>query len=263
MLEYGMMNAWDERTRAWLRDSLSRDVMLADGEEVVARMAGSHLWQDPENEFSAWRPGSVYVTTDRLLVFRREPPAVLWESRLVDIQTIDVSGETNAGGEQAERLLVRKTDGSTHTMTASQPARLRELVGRLTSAPSAADPRGVGLPQRETEPLFEAPLWYLEPRSGAGEWRGGVGSCDAAGGFSWTGGLDQRPSIRLRLDQIRDIRLEEGRAPVGRGNLVVEAEPGTFRLASDRVDQWVLVLRGLLGARAEGDREADDGARDQ
>ena len=59
MLEYGMMNGWDERTRAWARDAVSRQVPLHNGEDVVAKMAGAYFWQDPVSSaatFSAVPP---------------------------------------------------------------------------------------------------------------------------------------------------------------------------------------------------------------
>ena len=66
-----MMRSWDERTRAWVRNSVSRDVPLLDGEEVVAKMAGGHRHDDDFG--SVWRPGTLYLTSMRLLVFRRDP----------------------------------------------------------------------------------------------------------------------------------------------------------------------------------------------
>src|SRR5690625_6327151 len=46
MLEYGMMRDWDEKTRAWVRKSIARHFPLAEGEEIVAKMAGGHFHRD-------------------------------------------------------------------------------------------------------------------------------------------------------------------------------------------------------------------------
>jgi Gas vesicle protein len=260
MLEYGMMSGLDERTRSALQQSAARQLPLRDGEELVARMAGSHHWQDAASSFSAWRPGAVIVTSERLLVFRRDPAAILWEAELADIASLEVRRERTAGGEPQQIVAVSTRDGALHSLTAAQPERLRELVrpGRsaLTDADAAA-PRDRAKSDEEAAPLFEAPLWYFEPRRGTGEWRGGTGTCDVTGGFTWKGPIDQRASIRLPIETIRSIEVVEGRTPVGQSVLVVDAEGGTFHLASDRVEQWALLLRGLVRSHA------DSGAQDQ
>src|ERR1700710_567211 len=80
MLEYGLMKGWDERTRAWDRQSVSRQIPLLDGEEILAKMAGGYYDPGSERSFATWRLGTLLLTTHRLIVFRREPPEVLWES---------------------------------------------------------------------------------------------------------------------------------------------------------------------------------------
>src|SRR3954469_23640849 len=112
MLEYGMMNGWDERTRAWVRDSLARQVPLRPGEDVVARMAGGYYWQDPSGSAAAWRPGRIYLTTERLMVYRREPQEVLWQAALGAISGMELRMEPSVGGEARTRLLVRTDDGA-------------------------------------------------------------------------------------------------------------------------------------------------------
>lgn len=43
MLEYGMMREWDEKTQAWVQQSVARHFPLQEGEEVIAKMAGGHF----------------------------------------------------------------------------------------------------------------------------------------------------------------------------------------------------------------------------
>ncbi|WP_418607965.1 gas vesicle protein [Georgenia sp. SUBG003] len=82
MLEYGMMRSWDEQTREWVRRSVSRHVPLAEDEEIVMRMAGGHRQDEPHG---TWRPGTVYLTSRRLIVWRADPREVLWQVRLEDV----------------------------------------------------------------------------------------------------------------------------------------------------------------------------------
>src|SRR5690625_2935525 len=39
MLEYGMMRDWDEKTRAWVRQSFARNFTLAARHEIIAKKA--------------------------------------------------------------------------------------------------------------------------------------------------------------------------------------------------------------------------------
>lgn len=77
MLKYGMMRDWDEKTRRWVRQPVARHFPLADREEIVAKTACGHFQQDFAE---TWRPGGLYLTNQRLVVFRRDPKEVLWSS---------------------------------------------------------------------------------------------------------------------------------------------------------------------------------------
>src|SRR5699024_2423308 len=60
MHEYGMMRAGDEKTGAWVRQSVARNFPLAAHEEIIAKMAGGHL----QHDFSTvWRPGGGAFTS--------------------------------------------------------------------------------------------------------------------------------------------------------------------------------------------------------
>lgn len=109
MLEYGMMRDWDQRTRAWVQRTAARDLPLREDEELLAKMAGGYFSRDDFHR--DWRPGSVYLTTSRLLVFRRDPREVLWEAELGQLRGAEVHPERTIGGEMLERLHLRTADG--------------------------------------------------------------------------------------------------------------------------------------------------------
>lgn len=264
MLEYGMMKNWDERTRAWVRDSVSRQVPLRDGEEVVAKMAGGHYWRDPDGSFATWRPGSIYLTTHRLIAFRRDPQEILWQANLYDIAGIELQTESSVGGEKRSRLHVEKHDGGTALLSAAQPQRLQDLVrqarnGTIEIESSAGGPAGRSQAERDSKDdpetlLFEGDVWYQEQRAGSPIWRGGTAKYDSEEGFTWKAALDRRPAVRLKAAEMTAVRAENGHTPVGNSSiLILESETSVFRLASDRVEQWALLLHGVSQQEQAGE----------
>jgi hypothetical protein len=265
MLEYGMMRDWDQRTRAWVQKTSARDLPLREDEELLAKMPGGYFSRDDFHR--DWRPGSVYLTTSRLLVFRRDPREVLWEAELTALRGAEIRAERTIGGEMLERLHLREADGGEAVLSASSPRRLRELV--LQQAPAAArtlpadgsvaeDPTRAGDGHRPTgEDAVEGHLWYREDLAGRSAWRGGSGRLDEAG-FVWKSAMDTRPAIRLRPGQLREVHLEDGQVPSGDSRLLrLETTAGEFVLAGD-VSRWQNPLRDLAGrlAPTTDDKEA-------
>ena len=126
MLEHGMLREWDAQTRAWVERSISRDVPLERGESVVARMPGAYEQRRPE---PLSRPGTVYLTNRRLLVFRREPAALLWSAPFGAIQRAWVDMVPVTGGI-APRVHIAMRDGQVEQVAAQDPDRLAKLLAR-------------------------------------------------------------------------------------------------------------------------------------
>lgn len=247
MLEYGMMRQWDDQTRAWVQRSISRSVPFAEGEELIARMAGGH---ERSGLYTAWRPGTLYLTDRRLFLFRREPREMLWEAPLERIRAIEPDPERSVGGEDRLRLRVVLDDGSEVRLSAAEPERmltlLREQMDRLGRPLSTALPRQG--PARDI--LREGQVWYHEPRGGGPVWRGGVARLDRRTGLTWKSPLDARAAVALLPGEIRRLRLETGRTPVGSGVLIVEAQGEAVRLAPEDVHAWSEAILKLLESRA-------------
>jgi hypothetical protein len=232
MLEYGMMRSWDERTRAWVRNSISRDVPLFDGEEVVAKMAGGHRHDDDFG--SVWRPGTLYLTSMRLLVFRRDPPEVLWQAALRDVQDLALVDEPTVGNDERQRLHVR-TGGGIATLSPAKPQRLYEL---LTNQLGPLDHSQGATKQLADIPLLSAQMWYHEPRSSSAVWRGGRGTLERSGRFTWKGALDARPAVRIDMADVTGVRVESGGTPTGTPRLILESSSRSVVVTTDDVDSW-------------------------
>ena len=264
LLEYGMMRDWDEKTRAWARESAARLFPLAEDEDVLARMAGSHEWQDPVTGSAVWRPGLVYLTTQRLLVFRPEPAGILWEAPLAAIKDIEVRIEHPRGTEPASRIDVTLEDGERAVLTAARPGHLRNLA--LSSRPGGS--ARAGAPQGQaTAGTVEAPpavsgtgasgghegeLWFQEQRSSGSVWRPGTARYDADAGFTWRGETDRRPSVRLASHEIRDVSMQTGETPTEDDHVLTVTTPeASFSFTGPRLGDWEKLLAEEEGHDAE------------
>lgn len=243
MLEYGMMRSWDEQTREWVRRSVSRHLPLAEDEEIVMRMAGGHR-QDERH--GTWRPGTVYLTSHRLIVWRADPKEVLWQARLEDVTGVDLRTERSIGGEDRVRLAVA-TDRGTALLSAAAPERLHGMLREQGIGPAA---RALNPSPEST--AFEGSVWYQEQLSTGPVWRGGTAVVDRGGGVTWKGALDQRPAVRLRAEELLAVDVESGRTPAGSSVVVVRTPRGSVRFAAQDPGPWVRELRrASRGARPE------------
>lgn len=250
MLEYGMMRDWDEKTRAWVRKSIARHFPLAEGEEIVAKMAGGHYQQDFSN---TWRPGGLYLTNQRLVVFRRDPKEVLWETDLAHISALRLHDERTIGSETRTRLLVDTVDDTTTMLSAAAPQRVRELIAQarpMVKLPSAAS-------QPSTDTKSSTHAWYLETRAGGDTWRGGALTVEDQR-LLWQAPLDARPAVNLPWHQLTDIELVERKAPSGH-NMVLHlvAENASVYLAISQPERWLKFFQSKIPQHIETKEGSD------
>ncbi|ANB04400.1 gas vesicle protein GVPa [Streptomyces ambofaciens] len=244
MLEYGMMRNWDEATRAWAERSAGRRALdLREGESIVRRMSGGHLLT--EGVYHGWRPGTVHLTDQRLVVLREEPREVLWQTELDAVGSVRLKPERTVGGEERLRLEVSSADGRRDLLSAREPEALhdllvRALAGRLAPAlPAAAA-------TEEEPPIAEGHLWYEEPRRAGPLWRGGRARL-TAGRLTWKSPVDARPALALATTDLAGVERVPGYGPAGEGSVLVLCTTAgdEIRLAADDPERW---LRWLTSA---------------
>lgn len=233
MLEYGMMRQWDEDTRKWVQQSVRAHLPLAEDEEIIAKMAGGH-YQD--NFYRTWRPGSAYLTSQRLIIHRRDPAETLWQAKLSSIESIAPLSEPSIGGEERIRILVRLDDGSESKLSALEPERLIRLVQEQRGA--ALQPSTGQASSSSPQPLKQGRMWYLEALSGGGTWRGGEGTLTGHD-LTWKSPMDSRALVRISASQVRNLHWEKHDNPTGKAHILfVETERSSIRLAADDIDGW-------------------------
>ncbi|MEU2891794.1 gas vesicle protein [Streptomyces albidoflavus] len=239
MLEHGMMRQWDEHTRAWVEGSSARRGLdLRDGERHVAQMHGGHLLE--EGVYTAWRPGTVFLTDQRLVVLRRDPREIMWQADLSTVRTVRPETERSAGGAPRTRVRLELDDDSTALLSAADPRALCDLLDRSLPGVLGEELRS-GAAQQV---LAEGHLWYQEPRRDGPLWRGGTGKL-TPGGLVWKSPLDARPALAVPADDILGVRQVAGRSPGGEGTVleVRTQSLGVLALAATDPAHWLASFR--------------------
>ena len=92
MLKYGIMQSWDERTRAWESEQRGKkEISLGNGEEIILKMLGSYY--SDEGIYTTWRYGRFFLTSERLILYHEGFGEVLFETPLEKILGLVIMDE--------------------------------------------------------------------------------------------------------------------------------------------------------------------------
>jgi len=123
MLEYGIMEAWDKSTREWYTKEFAGRMAapLVMGEEVIIRTFGS-IWSS-QGIINTWKPGFLYLTNNRLFLWRKEPPEMLFEVSLDKIEGLMVKKE-----KERDELYLQFDCGEIVRIHVSNVTELRQTI---------------------------------------------------------------------------------------------------------------------------------------
>lgn len=133
MLEYGMMEAWDKRTREWYEKEHVKEVAvpLAMNEEIITKAFGS-VWSN-QGIVNTWKPGVWYLTNNRLFLWRKEPAEIVFEAPPDEIEGFMTQGKTRFKTERDEFYL-QFTGGEVGRVYALDIGEFKEAIGNALLA---------------------------------------------------------------------------------------------------------------------------------
>ena len=149
MLKYGIMQAWDERIRAWERDYRSKKKSaLVQGEEIILKMLGA--FYSSEGIYTAWRYGYLYLTDERLFLYHGDFGEVLFETPLEKIRGLVIrKGEHFTDKKEREELYLLLEGDKVARLTALDLDQLKEAIEKKMNE------LGLILQEDPAIPLFE------------------------------------------------------------------------------------------------------------
>jgi len=129
MLDYGMMEAWDEKIRTYALEHSEEEPPLDENEEIVLKTFASHYYHDTSLP-GVWRPGYLYLTNKRLFLFRKKPAKILFEAPLDKIKGLTIQRKKYLKEIEDTLLLLLENDRSHSDVEMLRTVDIRELKRR-------------------------------------------------------------------------------------------------------------------------------------
>jgi len=221
MIEYGFMAAWDEKTRQYAERELQRKKLAyAPGEGTLLEMFGSHWYSD--GIYRAWRPGRLYLTNRRLILYRKMPAEVLFETPLGRIRGLGVAESVHFNDRRAPLLHLALESGEEASLYAEDvaglEAALRDQLRAVGVAlaetiaetrPPCQRDRDVARAAPEARVLAEGKMWHQTP--GVADivaiWRPGwLYLTDQ--GLLWWSESQRRLAVRIPVEDVVGVAVE-------------------------------------------------------
>jgi len=178
MLKYGVMQAWDEKSRAWESAHRKKTLpSLVEGEEIALKMFGSHYYS--KGIYIAWRSGYFYLTNKRLILYRQDFDEITFQIPLEEIKALAMKEEEHFVKEKKKQVLylIDKQD-QVYRLSAVETKQLKEAIEQKIKAlgfyleenpilPEIEDEQIAGLLMEEEKVVHRGKkIWYLVPAEG-------------------------------------------------------------------------------------------------
>lgn len=267
MLKYGVMQAWDERTRAWERDYRGKKKSaLIKGEELILKMLGAYY--SSEGIYTAWRYGYLYLTDERLFLYHEDFGEVLFETPLARILgLVSRKGEHFTDKKEREELYLLLEGDKVARLSALDVDQLKEAIEKSIKdlgLPLEEAPELPVIEERAAEFLADGEqvicmgkMWYLMDKEGimGDTWRPGhLYLTDRR--LCWWYDFEKKVGLEIPIGELgasaMEIRDLSGALKKKRVLDVVYAANGTRRRASfsgDALEEWDSILKRIMSGQ--------------
>ncbi|MCK4419658.1 gas vesicle protein, partial [Candidatus Aerophobetes bacterium] len=187
MLKYGVMQAWDEKSRAWEREHRKKSIpSLLEGEKILDKMYGSHHYT--KGIYTAWQPGYFYLTDKRIFLYRQDFDEIIFQIPLEDIKGMAISEEQHFVKDKKKQILYlidrhggisRLSPGGAYQLKEAIEKQIRAIGFSLQESPVIIphlEETSVDFLEEGEEISHRGKkLWYLMPAKGIQQetWRPG------------------------------------------------------------------------------------------
>ena len=128
MLKYGVMQAWDEKSRAWEKEHRKKTLpSLVKGEEITLKMYGSYYYS--KGIYAAWKPGYFYLTNKRLILYRQDFDEITFQIPLEEIKALVTREEAHfVKGKKKQVLYLIDKQERVHRLSAVETNQLKDAI---------------------------------------------------------------------------------------------------------------------------------------
>jgi len=274
MLKYGVMQAWDEKTRIWENEHRKKqEVSLLNGEEVNLKIYGSYYYS--KGIYTAWRSGYFYLTNKRLLLWNGEFDEIIFQVPLDEIKGLIIRSEKYFTKEDKEVLYLIRQDGKVarlHTIETSQFKKTIEQNLKIKGLSLTENPVLIEFKEGPINFLTEGEkvthrgkkVWYLVPVSGIQQetWRPGhLYLTDKR--LCWWYDFERKLDFDIPVNRIVSVTVEmrktsglnSDREKVLDIAYLVNSTRKTASFSGEQIDEWVQVLRTIISDQRDEETE--------
>jgi len=130
MLDYGMMEAWDEKIRRYAQENMEEEAPLDENEEIIHKTYASHYYKFASLR-GVWRPGYLYLTNKRLILLRKKPAKILFEVPLEKIKDLTIKRKKYLRHGEECLLLLIENSRSNDNLAILRTGEIRELKSMI------------------------------------------------------------------------------------------------------------------------------------
>ena len=130
MVDYGMMEAWDEKIRRYVLADSEEEAPLSENEKIILKTFGSHYYRGASLS-GVWRQGYLYLTNKRLFLFRKKPAKILFEIALDRIKGIAIDKKKYLEEKEETILLLLENGQSDSNVALLRTEEIRALKRRI------------------------------------------------------------------------------------------------------------------------------------
>lgn len=268
MLKYGIMQSWDEHTRAWEREQRGskKEISLGDGEEIILKMLGSYY--SSEGIYTAWRYGYLYLTGERLLLYHEDFGSVLFESPLEKIRGLVIrEGKYFTEKKEREELYLLLKGNKIVRLSALDVPQLKETIEKRMKDLGLVLKKDPALPVFEErtskfltageQVICRGKVWYLMDT-------GGIIDNTLRPGYlyltdkrlCWWYDFEQKVAFEIPVGELvasaMEIKDLSGVLKQKKVLDIIYAGNGTRRVASfsgDSLEEWDQIFRRIITGR--------------
>lgn len=273
MLKYGVMQDWDQKTRAWEKEHRNKPLsFLTDGEKTELKLYGSYYYQ--KGSYEAWKPGHFYLTNKRLVLYRSDFEEVIFQIAVEDIKALTL---------KEEEILVKVTkkpilylfdkEDKFYRINSTSAIQLKEAIELkikerrplLKTPPAVPETKeevqiaGVLMEKERIIHQGKEKVWYLVPAEGIQQetWRPGH-LCLTDKRLFWWSDFDKKIVFECTVESIvgvgNEMRKTSGLNSKKEKVLYVttlEKDVASFSGDQTGIDDWEKVLVHLTPEREE------------
>lgn len=188
MLKYGVMQEWDQKSRAWESEHRKKALpILTEGENIAVKLYGSFYYD--KGIYQAWRPGYYYVTNKRIILYRQDFDEITFQLPLREMKALTIRKEEHFVKEKKKQVLyVMDREDKVYRLSCVEADQLKETVEQMLKEaglcldenaviPTFADMKIIALLEEGEEIIHQGKekVWFLVPAEGIQQetWRPG------------------------------------------------------------------------------------------